>query len=334
MASPQGGEPASVPKRRKVEVLEPINVNAIERRPNGEDHEQAVVRVQLSYTLIYEEGPVHPNLLKAWGIEGEHFTTIKESGPVVLDAYGTLAFRDAYESLRDESLRVHSRMLKNFLELGTTPLIVSSLDELGDDPAENKPVVLETGTLADLARYGITPAELWVFLLNHGGARQKARTIFSLTGPEQATYRATDPWLEAGKRRKQLEKAMSLCGATARALRRVQEDGVWWPTHGISLPPLPPEATTSLISDLQRYTEILGEFVVSLKRPARRPPDPEKAHFCCDWYALAMERAANPLYAAGAALYSLVFGETTVDSFEVMCARARKGKNAALTTQS
>jgi hypothetical protein len=333
MATRQGGETASGPKSLKVKILQPITVNAIERRCNG-DGEEVVARVHLTYALAYDGGPAHPSLLKAWGIEGEYRTTVDEHGPVVLDADRTLAFPDDYESLRDKSLRVHSRILQRFIALGTTPSIASSLDELGDDPAQNEPVVLETGTLAELLQHSITPGELWVFLLNHGGARPKARALRSPTNPNEITFRTTDPWLEAGKRRKRFEKAMGLCGATAQALRRVQEDGLWWHQLGIGLPPLPPEATKGLISDLERYAEILKEFVVSLKGPAHRPADPDRTLFCIDWYALAMERAADPLYAAGTALYSLIFGETTADSFEVMSARARKAKSAAPTARS
>ncbi len=314
-------------------MLQHIKVNAIERRRNG-DGEEVVARVHLTYALAYDGGPAHPSLLKAWGIEGEYGTTVNEQGPVVLDAYGTLAFPDDYESVRDESLRTYSGILQRFIALGITPSIVSSLDELGDDPAQNEPVVLETGTLAELLGHRITPGELWVFLMNHGGARPKARALRGQTNPNEITFRTTDPWLEAGKRRKRFEKAMGLCGDTALALRRVQDDGLWWHQLGVGLPPLPPEATRSLISDLERYAEILKEFVGSLKGPAHRPADPDRTLFCIDWYALAMKRAADPLYAVGAALYSLIFSETTAGSFEVICARARKGKSAARGAQS
>jgi hypothetical protein len=333
MATRQGGESASGSKPPKVEVLQPIAVTAIERRHNG-DGEEVVARVHLTYALTYDGGAAHPSLLKAWGIEGESGTTVNEHGPIVLDAHHTLAFPDDYENARDETLRTYSSFLQRFIALGTTPSIASSLDRLGDDPAQNEPVVLGTGMFAELLRHRITPSELWVFLLSHGGARPKARAIHSPSNPNEITVRKTNPWLDAAKRRKRFEKAIGLCGDTALALRRVQQDGLWWHQYGISLPPLPPKATEGLISDLERYAEILKEFVVSLKGPAHHPADPDRTLFCRDWYVLAMERAANPLYAAGAALYSLIFAETTPDSFAVMCARARKGKSAAPAAQS
>jgi hypothetical protein len=286
----QRGESASRPKRLKVEILQPITVSAIERRRSG-DGEQVVARVHLTYALAYDGGPAHPSLLKALGVEGENAITVNEHGPVVLDADRTLAFRDDYESVRDESLRTYSGILQRFIALGTTLSITSSLDELSDDSAQNEPVVLETGTLAELLRHRITPVELWVFLLNHGGARPKARALRSPTNPNEITVRKTDPWLDAGKRRKGFEKAMRLCENTAMALRGIQGSGLWW--HNISLPPLPPKATEGLISDLERSAEILKGFVVSLKGPAHSPTDPDRTLFCRDWYALAMERAAN-----------------------------------------
>jgi hypothetical protein len=46
---------------------------------------------------------------------------------------------------------------------------------------------VRTGVLAELLKYGIAAVEIWVFLLNHGGARQTAAYVCLMTNPRNRT---------------------------------------------------------------------------------------------------------------------------------------------------
>jgi hypothetical protein len=332
---------------REVQVLEPITIAAIEWKRDSED-QWVATRANLEYRFSHDGGAADPTFLKARGLEGDHRIVVSQGGPVVLDIGA-----DSELALRDEAI------LERFLCLGVSPELATKIDELCKDPAENDPVRLETGTLAELLSYGIGPVEVWSFLLNHGAARR--RSVANASTPDEVQVRTYDPWASTKSKRKRLEDAARACGQAARALRKVQSLDMSAalvaagqvgsielqdprdpdfkielrrisPTDGGAIGPQPallPKATEALITDLEAVAERLNNYLSVFRIPAYRPPHFDAARFCRDWYALAVERSGGPLYQVGAALYSLVFTETSADSFERLCRRARRTRLGA-----
>ena len=191
---------------REVQVLEPITIAAIEWKRDSED-QWVATRANLEYRLSYDAGAADPTFLEARGHEGHYRIVVNQVGPAVLDIRANL-------SLRDEAI------LKRLLCLGVSPKLATKIDELGKDPAENDPVRLESGTLAELLGYGIGPVEVWSFLLNHGAARR--RSVANAPTPDEVQVRTYDSWASTKSKRKRLEDAARACGQAARALRKVQ----------------------------------------------------------------------------------------------------------------
>jgi len=273
-----------------VEVIKPITVIAIERAEKGEDETPTAVRVKVEYSFRDPGG-----------------NTNSSHSP--LEAYANLG--------------VNEGLLEKFIASGTAPEIATALNDLGNDP-EQEPVVLRNGTLAELLRHGITPLEVWVFLLNRGGAKATSRLMINQQS-EVCELRNHDHFLTSRQEQERLKRAMNLCQRTAKALAKVQRINLA-PWVG-PIRPLAPMATNLLIMDLALTARNLAAYRTALRRPARRPADWMKASFRSDWCTLAQGRASQHLHQQGAALFALVFGgEPKVRSFKTLCARARATK--------
>jgi hypothetical protein len=176
-------------------------------------------------------------------------------------------------------------LLINFFTLRTSGDIADAIRELSDDP-DQESVVLKTGTLASLLRYCITPEEAWSFILNHGDvSRTSAALIDADSGP--LGLRAYEHTLSGALTRTRLKKAVAMCKGTAKALTKVQQISVV-PELG-PIPPLAPEPTANLITDLKFVAESLAGYLPIFTHAAHRPANPLKMLFCRDWYHLALE---------------------------------------------
>jgi hypothetical protein len=243
-------------------------------------------------------------------------------------------------------------LLDRFLELGVRPGVASDLAELGSYPAQNKAVILTKGTLARLLEHGIGPVEAWTFLLNHGAARQRSGAVVDPRTSDIMGVTEYDAWARVAETRKLLDDAIQRCSQAAAVLQKLSSVDVAKalvalgrvqlvklgslfdpPSRGAAPeaggagphPALAPERTSALIAELEWVTGELKKYRPLFEQAAKRPVDDHSSGFCRDWYALATERAGNPLYAEGAALYSLVISATKPNSFKVLCKRTRKG---------
>ncbi len=130
-------------KRRAIEVTQPITITAVKWRRGGEDgEEQIATGVNLTCSYTDENGTAN-------------------GGPF-LGMDPTLSYRD-------------DRIVWDFVCLGVEPDIAAKLEELSEDPENNYPVVLETGTLAELLKYGIGPTKASTFLPNRSATPRKTR---------------------------------------------------------------------------------------------------------------------------------------------------------------
>jgi hypothetical protein len=324
----------------KVEVEQPITIRAIEWKRLDADSPLAAVRVRLECVVLLDRGQAPPGLLRAFGREDDSAVTLRyqHTDTADLKSHADLAFGGARENLE-----IDLDLLKQFIKLGTNPDVAAKLDELIDDP-EQEPVVLRTGTLAALLEYGMTPTEIWTFVLNHGGAWRKLTPL-------------SDPWLKNKKKREQLKTAIERFTKAAKALRKVQSmdmtealaalgnvrrielidpadhlsgvktvrvrpaDASGFGPH----PALAPGRSAALIAELELIAGQLKSLLPPLSRSPGRPTKAIASEFCRDWYNLAKEHSGHPLYEQGAALYALVFDrKPNPASFESLCRRARR----------
>jgi hypothetical protein len=316
-----------------VEVVEPIKVRTIEWRRSARHRPPVAIGVNLTYHFRDRSSK--------FKVAGQTVVADVRGGPFGIEQ--TLALAN---HLPDD-------LLVRFLALWERANVAKALRELGGDPKQS-PVVLRSGLLAGLLQFGITPDEPWTFLLNHGAARRKSMALLNLSGtPEVRTF---DPWVDATEKYELLDKATAHCSEAAKLLRRLEsvDMSTALVEHGYArsfdlgatenpqlgpiiaggvarigpLPALPPELTKRTIVELQHIAANLKEYLPIFKQP-RRVANPDMPRFCRDWYDLATERAKNPLYAYGAALYSLLFRKpsdprVTEASFTELCRRARK----------
>ena len=188
------------------------------------------------------------------------------NGAAVLEAYANLAFRDA-----DESNGIQSQMLERFIRLGTTLSDAAKLNHLGDDPGQ-EPVVLLSGTLAELLQAGILPDEAWIFVLNHGGARPATALILDPKDPGKDTVRSHDVSLKPDVQRRRIQKTIDSCCRAAKALRKVQLMDMTGALVALgSVREIEPAAPTDLSSD-KKTAIVRGTNV------ARFGPHPVSSH--------------------------------------------------------
>jgi hypothetical protein len=202
----------------KIKVEQKITVRAIERKRVDAERPWVTVRVRLECAVLLDRGQADPGLLKAFDRQDAGTVTVIErvNGAAVLEAHPNLAFRDA-----DESAGIYSDMLERFIKLGTTPEVAAKIEDLSDDP-EQEPVVLQSGTLAELLQVGILPVEIWIFVLNHGGARSTTTVILDRGDPNRGAIRRQDVSLNPAVKRRRIQRAIDSCRRAAKALRKVQ----------------------------------------------------------------------------------------------------------------
>src|ERR1700683_689072 len=163
------------------QVIKLVSVTAVEWRRDSED-QFVPTRAKLDYRFSYDDGVADPGFLKAWGLQGDYRNIVNEGGPVTLDVFdGSLSFED-------------ERILERFISLGVEPEVTAKVAGLRNDPAQNEPIVLKTGTLAALLKYGIGPCEAWAFLLNHGAAKPKSMAVLNPLALDKTRVRTFDPW--------------------------------------------------------------------------------------------------------------------------------------------
>jgi hypothetical protein len=315
-----------------VEVVEPIEVRAIEWRQRAGHLPPVAVGVNLTYLFRDRNSK--------FKVAGQAVVADVSGGPFGIDQTLALA-----KHLPDD-------LLVRYLALRTRANVAKALRELRGDPRQS-PVVLRTGLLADLLQFGISPEETWSFLLNRGAARRKSMALLNESGsPEVRTY---DPWVDATEKYELLARVIEHCAEAARLLTRLgpmdmsaalvehryvksfdlsdRENPQLGPKISEAarigpLPALSPEMTKRTIEELQHIANSLKKYLPIFKQP-RRVANPDALRFCRDWPDWAIERAKNPLYAYGAALYSLLFrkvdeGSVTEASFTELCRRERK----------
>lgn len=292
-------------RQRGVVILRPLVVTAIEWEDRDYGEEPVAIRVHLTYEL--EQTPE---------------SRVRSGEP--LEVFPSLAFHDR-------------QILWRFIALGVDAKTAGKLLDLCENPKENDPIVLRAGILVDLLSLGITPSEVWVFILNHGAARTSARAIANLKG-DIVRVRLYDPWKSARGKRELVRRAIRHCEQTAKTLQRLQSADMSAalaeigcakriePSGRLAAPhsALAPELAERVIADLRCIADYLKQYISADKQSAHRPADSDAIAFCRDWHRLAKERAGRPLYEAGAELYSLVFSKATPASFERMCRRARE----------
>jgi hypothetical protein len=337
----------------KIKVEQKITIRAIERKRVDADRPWVTVRVWLECAVLLDRGEADPRLLKAFDRQDAGTVTVIErvNGAAVLEACPNLAFPDA-----DESAGIYSDMLERFIRLGTTPEIAAKIEDLSDDP-EQKPVVLQSGALAELLQVGLLSVETWTFVLNHGGPRSTSTFILNRGDPSKSTIRHHDVPLRPDVQRRRIQRAIDSCRRAAKALRKVQLMDMTEPLAALgnlqrielvdpadplsevkpvavrrvdapgfgSHPGLASGRTATLIADLELVAGQLEGFLSPLSRSPGAPTKAFATEFCREWYDLANERSGHPLYEQGAALYALVFGgKPNPASFESLCRRARR----------
>src|ERR1700730_8039104 len=148
-------------------------------------------------------------------------------------------------------------LLEAFIASGTPSDIAETLHQMGDEP-DQPPTVLETGTLAKLLQHGITPEEVWVFLLNHGLETQSATIVHDPYIPKRSFIRYFDS-LSRRLKTWRLKSAIRSCRQAARSLTKVQGISRAEQLGAIS-PPLAPKRTAELIEDLNLSAEHVEKY--------------------------------------------------------------------------
>jgi hypothetical protein len=262
-----------------------FTITAVNWRPSDDDGEQIITGASLSYKYKDDN----------WG-------TV--SGGPRLGIETPLAYSD-------------ERLFHNFLRLGLDPGLEAKLDALSEKPEDNDPLVLESGTLAELLHYGIGPTEAWTFLINHGGARRKTMLLLSanILDPNAGfVARELDPWPKARRKRELLQTAVLRCSQAARSLCRLQsvdmsealaaggavsalstsvsgssQTKAIQPAEARIMGPhtaLAGKSTDALIIELERTAKILKSYMPVFRRDRQRPDNPDAAEFCREWYRL------------------------------------------------
>jgi hypothetical protein len=111
----------------KVEVVTPLTLLSIKWRFDQEENRNNAVEIRFDYSFRDAEG-----------------NTYKGSPGLAIDAISS----------------VQSGLLEAFTTSGLPSDIAEMFHRLRDEPGE-PPLVLETGTLANLLEYGITPNSPW-----------------------------------------------------------------------------------------------------------------------------------------------------------------------------
>jgi hypothetical protein len=115
-------------------VIRPLTILSIKWRFDQEEDRNNAVAIRFDYSFRDAEG-----------------STYMSSPGLAIDSISS----------------VPDGLLEAFIASGIPSDTAETLHQLSDEP-DHPPVILKTGTLAELLQYGITPEELWVFLLNHG----------------------------------------------------------------------------------------------------------------------------------------------------------------------
>jgi hypothetical protein len=274
----------------KVEVIKPLTILGIKWRFDQEEDRNNAVAIRFDYSFRDAEG-----------------NTYMSSPGLAIDA----------------TSNVPEGLLEAFLASGAPSDTAETLHQMGDEP-DQPPTVLETGTLAKLLQHGITPEELWVFLLNHGLETHSATIVHDPYTSKRSFIRyfeSLSPRLKTWR----LKSAIRSCRQAARSLTKVQYINQT-DQLGAASPPLAPKRTAELIEDLNLAAEHVKKYMEESRRIPSRPTDPLLAGACRDWYHLAINKAGNPLYSEGAAIYALLSGgKPNPASFKRLCKRARKG---------
>jgi hypothetical protein len=273
----------------KVEVIKPLTILGIKWRFDQEEDRNNAVAIRFDYSFRDAEG-----------------NTYMSSPGLAIDA----------------TSNVPDGLLEAFLASGTPSDTAETLHQMGDEP-DQPPTVLETGTLAKLLQHGITPEELWVFLLNHGLETQSATIVHDPYILKRSFIRYFDS-LSPRLKTWRLKSAIRSCRQAARFLTKVQRISRA-EQLGAASPPLAPKRTAELIEDLEFAAKHLEKYLGESRRRTSRPTNPSLSGACRDWYDFAIKKAGNPLYSEGAAMYALLIGRNpNPASFKRLCNRAHK----------
>ncbi len=165
-------KPKARPLRATVVVTKPITIETIKWQSKVDSDDYEAVSVGVDYSFCDADGN----------------TT---SRPLVFGV--------------DQALTIPNSLLEKFIALGTSTEVAAALNELSDDP-EQDPVVLESGVLAELLQYGITPAETWTFLLNYGAAERTSIYIRDPERPERHFVRRSNPHVTQAWKQSRVKK--------------------------------------------------------------------------------------------------------------------------------
>jgi hypothetical protein len=271
-----------------VEVKEAITVTEAEWRQTDDDLDREMVEVRIDYLILDRDG------------------------------YSTQGGR----KLTFEPLQIRKRLLESLVTLGVDAQTAGKIGALRGKCDEH-PIEVRSGVLAELLQFGLTPSEIWVFLLNHGGAKQTSVFLFNPGAREKFFVRKFDTDLDLKSQKTRFKQALDLCRRTARALEKVQRLTIC-PEYGL-IPPLAPTATAQLIESLNLNAKQLEACLATLSELSKRPSETHSSAFCRDWYELATQRTGKPLYEQGAKLHSLLFrSKSGRQSFKTLCMQARK----------